>query len=134
VALRYLSGDWLTEARARLEGSKDFLASVKEIELAMVNVVNEAPGGTLYIRYVFKAGKVEAFEYGKDAKIAAKPVDFKVTGVYETFASLNQGKMTIAQAFLGRKIQLDGSVTRAMKFVKPFDAMNKVLRQIPTVY
>jgi len=88
----------------------------------------------VYVRYAFANGAIQDLKLGTDPGIAANEADFKVTGTYDTFAALTQGKISIAQAFLARKIKLEGSVTRAMKFVKPLDTMNRILRQVPTVY
>jgi putative sterol carrier protein len=135
VAVAYLSPKWLEEARKQIEASKEFREAAKGLELSMVNVVTDAPGGkTLYIRYAFADGEIQDLKLGSDPKITDAGSDFKVTASYETFASLTQGKTSIAQAFLARKLKLEGSLPRAMKFVKPLDVMNRVLRKVPTVY
>lgn len=132
---RYLSPEWLADARARIENSKEFKDAAKALELSMINVVTDVPErGTVFIRYAFSFGSIQDLQLGTDPAIAANEADFKVTGSYDTFAALTQGKVSIAQAFLSRKIHLEGSITRAMKFVKPLDTMNRILRQVPTVY
>ena len=132
---QYLSPQWLAEGRARIEKSKEFKDAARTLELSMINVITDVPKrGTLYVRYAFSFGEIQDLQLGPDPAIAANEADFKVTGTYDTFAALTQGKMSIAQAFLARKIKLEGSVTRAMKFVKPLDTMNRILRQVPTVY
>ncbi len=132
---QYLSPEWLAEGRARIEKSKEFKDAAKTLELSMINVITDVPKrGTVFIRYAFSFGSIQDLQLGTDPAIAANEADFKVTGNYDTFAGLTQGKISIVQAFLSRKIHLEGNVTRAMKFVKPLDTMNRILRQVPTVY
>ncbi|HEX9817252.1 MAG TPA: SCP2 sterol-binding domain-containing protein [Candidatus Thermoplasmatota archaeon] len=132
---QYLSPEWLAEGRARIEKSAEFKDAAKTLELSMINVITDVPKkGTVYVRYAFSLGSIQDLQLGTDPAIAANEADFKVTGSYETFAALTQGKLSIAQAFLARKIKLEGSVTRAIMFVKPLDTMNRILRQVPTVY
>lgn len=135
VAVEYLSPEWLAEGRARIEKSREFHDVAKSLELSMINIITDVPRqGTVYVHYAVTAGRIKDLDLGPDPKIGDRDADFKVTGTYETFAELTQGKITIAQAFLSRKIKLDGSVTRAMRFVKPLDTLNRILRQVPTVY
>jgi putative sterol carrier protein len=135
VPVEYLSPEWLAEGRSRIEKSKEFRDAAQSLELSMINVITDAPKrGTIYVRYAIADGAIQDVKLGTDPKIAANEADFKVTGSYETFAALTQGTMSIAQAFLARKIKVEGSIPRAMKFVKPLDTMNRLLRQVPTVY
>ena len=40
------------------------MTTAKDLELAMVNVVTDAPGGTLFLRYAFKEGRIVSDKRG----------------------------------------------------------------------
>ncbi|MBI2077342.1 MAG: SCP2 sterol-binding domain-containing protein [Euryarchaeota archaeon] len=135
MALRFLTKPWIEESRKRLEASKEFLAAAKNVNAAMVNVVTDVPwAATLFLYYRFGEGKIQEILVGDDAKIAERPFELKSTGTYETFKAINQGKMGITAAVLGRKVKLEGNLSKALSYVRPINAMNEVLRGIPTEY
>jgi len=135
VAFRYLSTSWLEEARRRLEASPEFLAAAMAMEASMLNVITEAAGGsTVYLYYRFSKGVVQEVAVGTDEAIGKKPAELTSTGTYDTFKAINQGKLGVTAAVLSRKIRLSGNVGRALSLVKPINAMNLVLRNIPTEY
>ena len=135
MALLFLSKPWIDEARTRLESSQAFLAAAKNVNAAMVNVVTDVPSrATVFLYYRFGEGRIQEISVGDDPKIAQRPFELKSTGSYETFMAINQGKMGITAAVLGRKVKLEGNLSKALSYVKPINAMNEVLRSIPTEY
>lgn len=135
MPLRYLSPEWLAEGRRRAAASKELLAAIQGIDATIVNIVTGTPGGkTVYVRYGFRGGDFEELTAGTDPSIPETAADFKVTATYETFCELAQGKLSIALAFLQRRLKVEGNLPRAMRLVKPLDTMNRLLRQIPTEY
>jgi putative sterol carrier protein len=135
VPVRYLSKEWLAEARKRVDADKAFQEAAKSLTTSLLNVVTDAPGGkTIYLHYGFKDGRLVDAAVGPEAAIAKRPAEFKASATYETYALINQGKLGTAQAVFARKIRLEGKLGQALRYVKPLEAFNAVLRTVPTEY
>jgi putative sterol carrier protein len=135
VAFRYLSKEWLADGRKRVESSTEFPTAAKGLTASLLNVITEAPGAkTVYLYYSFKDGKVADLAVGPDAAIAKKPHEFQATGTYETYALINQGKLSSTQAVFQRKVKLEGNLAKALRYVKPLEVFNGILRTVPTEY
>lgn len=127
----FLSKEWLQEAQRRIAASKEFAEAAKGMTTSVLNVVTGAPGGaTLYVYYEFKDGKLTEASVGTKDRDA----EFKVKSSYETSSLINQGKLSTMQAVFTRKIALDGNMGKAMKYARPLETFNKVVRELPTVY
>jgi putative sterol carrier protein len=60
--------------------------------------------------------------------------EFRVTGPYDLFANLTQGKISSQRALMSGKLKLKGSMVKALKLASVADRINKVLGSIPTQY
>lgn len=131
MPVRFLSKEWLQEAKRRVDSSTEFAQAASGMTTSVLNIVTGAPGADpLYVYYAFKDGKlVEA-----SAGTVDRDAEFKVKSSYETSSQINQGKLSTTQAVFARKIQLEGNLAKALKYVRPLEAFNKVVRDVPTVY
>ncbi len=60
--------------------------------------------------------------------------DFRVTGPYDIFAGLTQGKIKSQRALMSGKLRLKGNMVKALKLASLADRINKVLGKIPARY
>ena len=135
MAFRYLSKEWLAEGRRRVEASAEFPAAAKGLSASLLNVITDAPNGkTLYLYYSFNDGKIDDIAAGADASIPKRPHEFTATGTYETYKLINQGKLTSTQAVLQRKVKIEGNLAKALRYVRPLEVFNGILRTVPTEY
>lgn len=135
MAFQYLSREWLEEGRSRVSASPDFAASAKGLTASLINTITEAPGGrTIFLYYQFHEGAIKELTVSEDPAILERPAEFRVSGNYETYTLINQGKLGSTEAVFKRKIKLEGNLAKALRYIRPLEAFNAIVRTVPTVY
>lgn len=135
MTFRYLSKEWLAEGRKRVEESPEFPRVAKGLTASLLNEIAGGPGGkTMFLYYRFEDGAIAEVAVGADPRIAKKPHEFKAMGTYETYSLINQGKLGSVQAILQRKVKLEGNLAKALRYIRPLEVFNGIIRTVPTEY
>jgi len=127
----YLSQEWCDEAgkRLRTEISPE---KMKNLTTSVSYVYLDCPGGkTRYLYFRADNGLFAEVIVGDNEPPEA---EFRVTGPYQLFADVTQGKISSQRALMSGKMKLKGNMVKALKLASLADRINKVLASIPTVY
>ena len=127
----YLSQQWRDEVEKRLR-SELSPEKMKRLTSSVAYVYVDCPGGKdKFLYFKMDDGQFTKVLVGDNEPPDA---DFRVTGPYELFANLTQGKISSQRALMSGKLKLKGSMVKALKLASLADRINKILRSIPTLY
>jgi putative sterol carrier protein len=129
--LKYLSPEWVEEARKRL---KEQLSPEKmnKVSSSMTNIYQNCPDGKERYMYVaVKDGVITDFDVVDGEPPAA---EFKIIADYDTFAKISRGELGAVRALTSRKLTLRGNMAKALRLAPLVDKLNKVLASIPADY
>jgi putative sterol carrier protein len=129
--LKYLSPEWVEEARKRL---KEQLSPEKmnKVSSSMTNIYQNCPDGKE--RYMYVAVK-DGVITDLDVVDGEPPVaEFKIIADYDTFAKISRGELGAVRALTSRKLTLRGNMAKALRLAPLVDKLNKVLASIPADY
>jgi putative sterol carrier protein len=127
----YLSQEWCDEAEGRLR-TEIPPEKMKNLTSSVAYVYTGCPGGKdRFLFFRTDNGKFTEVLVGDNEPPEA---EFKVTGPYDLFASLTQGKISSQRALMSGKLKLKGNMVKALKLASLADRINKVLGSIPTRY
>jgi putative sterol carrier protein len=127
----YLSAEWCVEAEKRL---KEGLTpeKMKNLTSSVAYVYLDSPGGkTRFLYFKTDNGAITEVLVGDNEPPNA---EFRVTGPYELFANVTQGKISSQRALMSGKLKLKGNMVKALKLASLADRINKILASIPTQY
>lgn len=131
MRVKYLSPQWKEEVEARLK--KELPPErMNRITSSMSNIYHNCPDGRdrfMFFRYV--NGELEQFVVGEGDPPEA---EFRISGDYETFAQISQGKLGSQLALMSGKLKLKGSMVKALKLASIADRLNKVLARVDAEY
>ncbi|MCD6280474.1 MAG: SCP2 sterol-binding domain-containing protein [Deltaproteobacteria bacterium] len=129
--LRYLSTEWCDEVKARLANELS-PEKMKFITTSMTNVYKNCPDGKeKYLYFRCEDGVFTEVSVGEGEPPKA---EFVITGDYNTFANISQGKLKSQRALMGGKLKLRGNMVKALKLASLADRLNSVIANIPTDY
>jgi putative sterol carrier protein len=127
----YLSQQWRDEVEKRLR-SELSPERMKHLTSSVAYVYVDCPGGKdKFLYFKMDNGEFTEVLVGDSEPPAA---DFRVTGPYELFANLTQGKISSQRALMSGKLKLKGSMVKALKLASLADRINKILGSVPTQY
>ena len=127
----YLSSQWRDEVEKRLQ-SEISPEKMKHLTSSVAYVYVGCPGGqNRFLYFKMDDGKFAEVLVGDGEPPEA---EFRVTGPYDLFADLTQGKISSQRALMSGKLRLKGSMVKALKLASLADRINKVLGSIPTEY
>ncbi len=127
----YLSQDWCNEVEKRLR--KEITPEkMKGLTSSVAYVYIGCPGGT--DRYLFFKTENGCFNQVLVGEGEPPEAEFRITGPYDLFADLTQGKVSSQRALMSGKLKLKGNMVKALKLASLADRINKVLVKIPTQY
>jgi putative sterol carrier protein len=127
----YLSQEWRDEAEKRLK-EEITPEKMKNLTSSVAYVYLDSPGGkTKFLYFRTDNGTFAEVLVGDNEPPQA---DFRVTGPYELFANVTQGKISSQRALMSGKLKLKGNMVKALKLASLADRINKVLAAIPTLY
>ncbi|MGD0821980.1 MAG: SCP2 sterol-binding domain-containing protein [Desulfomonilia bacterium] len=127
----YLSSQWRDEVEKRLN-TEITPEKMKHLTSSVAYVYLDCPGGKdKFLYFKMDNGKFTKVLVGDSEPPEA---DFRVTGPYDLFANLTQGKISSQRALMSGKLKLKGSMVKALKLASLADRINKVLGSIPTQY
>jgi putative sterol carrier protein len=127
----YLSPEWCDEAEKRLR-AEITSEKMKNLTSSVAYVYLDSPGGkTRFLYFRTDNGVFAEVLVGDNEPPEA---DFRVTGPYELFANVTQGKISSQRALMSGKLKLKGNMVKALKLASLADRINKVLASIPTQY
>ncbi|MCU0575655.1 MAG: SCP2 sterol-binding domain-containing protein [Desulfobacterota bacterium] len=127
----YLSQQWRDEAEKRLKAELS-PEKMKHLTSSVAYVYVDCPDGKIkYLYFKMDNGQFSKILVGENDPPDA---DFRVTGPYEIFASLTQGKIKAQWALMRGKLKLKGNMVKALKLASLADRMNKIFESIPTHY
>jgi putative sterol carrier protein len=127
----YLSQQWRDEAEKALNAGIT-PEKMKRLTSSVVYVYVDCPGGNdKYLYFKTDNGKFSQVLVGEGEPPEA---EFRVTGPYDLFANLTQGKISSQRALMSGKLKLKGNMIKALKLASLADRINKVLEKIPTQY
>lgn len=129
--LVYLSPQWRDEVENRLKKELS-PEKMKRISTSMTNIYKDCPDGKeKFLYFKCEDGRFTEVLVGEGQSPQA---EFMITGDYETFARISQGKLKSQRALMGGKLKLKGNMVKALKLASLADRLNKVLSQIPAEY
>jgi putative sterol carrier protein len=127
----YLSQEWRDDAEKRLN-AEITPQKMKGLTTSVAYVYVGCPGGKdKYLYFKTENGTFAQVLVGDGEPPQA---DFRVTGAYNLFADLSQGKISSQRALMSGKLKLKGNMVKALKLASLADRINKVLAKIPTKY
>jgi len=127
----YLSQQWRDEAEKALN-AEITPEKMKHLTSSVAYVYLDCPGGKdRFLYFKMENGKFIRVLVGDSEPPEA---EFRVTGPYDLFANLTQGKISSQRALMSGKLKLKGSMVKALKLASVADRINKVLGSIPTQY
>lgn len=135
MTARFLTTEWVKEARRLLSGSKAFKTAVAGQSATLLAVVTDNPRGeTSYVYYEFADGALAKAEAWEGGGFHGRHAQFTLTGSYDTFARLQRGEMSLQAAYFQRKVKITGDIQRAMRFAPAFMRYHEIVRGVPTVF
>ncbi len=127
----YLSHEWREEVEKRLN-AEITPAKMKGLTTSVAYVYDGCPGGKdKYLYFKTENGTFAQVLVGEGDPPQA---EFRVTGPYNLFADLSQGKVSSQRALMSGKLKLKGNMVKALKLASLADRINKILAKIPTQY
>ena len=127
----YLSQEWCDEVEKRLS-AEITSAKMKGLTTSVAYVYEGCPGEKdKYLYFKTENGTFARVLVGDGEPPQA---EFRVTGPYNLFADLSQGKVSSQRALMSGKLKLKGNMVKALKLASLADRINKVLAKIPTQY
>jgi putative sterol carrier protein len=127
----YLSQECRDDAEKRLN-AEITPQKMKGLTTSVAYVYVGCPGGKdKYLYFKTENGTFAQVLVGDGEPPQA---DFRVTGAYNLFADLSQGKISSQRALMSGKLKLKGNMVKALKLASLADRINKVLAKIPTKY
>jgi len=127
----YLSPQWRDEAEKRLK-AEITPEKMNHLTTSVSYNYTNCPDGVDKYLY-FKCVNGEFAEVGVDSGEPPK-TDFRITGSYDIFSQVTQGKIKAQKALMTGKLKLKGNMVKALKLASLADRINKVLVTIPTNY
>jgi putative sterol carrier protein len=127
----YLSQQWRDEAEKRLKAEIS-PEKMKRLTSSVAYVYVDCPDGRdKYLYFKTENGTFTQILVGEGEPPES---EFRVTGPYDLFAGLSQGKIKSQRALMSGKLKLRGNMVKALKLASLADRINKVLETIPTRY
>jgi putative sterol carrier protein len=127
----YLSQQWRDEAEKRLKAEIS-PEKMKRLTSSVAYVYVDCPDGRVkYLYFKTENGTFTQILVGEGEPPES---EFRVTGPYDLFAGLSQGKIKSQRALMSGKLKLRGNMVKALKLASLADRINKVLETIPTRY
>jgi putative sterol carrier protein len=127
----YLSKEWRDEVEKRLN-AEITQEKMKGLSTSVAYVYAGCPGGKdKYLYFRTENGMFAQVLVGDGE---APQAEFRVSGPYNLFADLTQGKVSSQRALMSGKLKLKGNMVKALKLASLADRINKVLAKIPTQY
>ena len=129
--LKYLSPEWVEEARKRLKEQLN-PQKMNKVSSSMSNIYQNCPDGKERYMYVaVKDGVITDFDVGDGEPPTAA---FKIIADYDTFAKISRAVLGAVRALTSRKLTLRGNMAKALRLAPLVDKLNKVLASIPSDY
>jgi putative sterol carrier protein len=127
----YLSHEWRDEVEKRLN-AEITLEKMKGLTTSVAYVYVGCPEG----RDKFLYFKTDNGTFAEVLVGDGEPpqAEFRITGPYNLFADLTQGKVSSQRALMSGKLKLKGNMVKALKLASLADRINKILAKIPTQY
>lgn len=135
--MKYLSRQWVEEGRRRVQGHPLFLARTKGIRASILCVVHDSPDHVDDVFYIdFDDGEILDLYAGTFTEFHERDAspDFVVEGEYDTYVSIQEGRLTQATALMKGRLRLKGSLFKALKHMRALEAVTQILSEIPTEY
>ncbi|NLA27809.1 MAG: SCP2 sterol-binding domain-containing protein [Firmicutes bacterium] len=131
MRVKYLGPEWKEEVEARLK--KELSPErMNHITSSMSNIYLNCPDGKeRFMFFSYVKGELEQFIVGEGEPPEA---EFKITGNYDTFAKISQGKLGSQLALMSGKLKLKGNMVKALKLAAIADRLNKVLARVDAEY
>jgi len=130
--LPYLSAEWADEAKRHVESHPRFREVTRGIEASMMTLVTGKPDTAEEAFYVaIENGAIRLACGPRDELDWADP-DFTITADYATLAAIHQGELDELAAVLTRKARVKGSILKAMRRLSTLQALNRIVREVPT--
>ena len=133
---KFLSDEWMKKAKDLVEKNLDPREDMKYATTALLNIIENVPPKktTIYFYISFKNGNLSEFIINSDDSMKDKETEFTVIGEYTTFVQIVKGEISTVMALLKNRLKLKGDKMNAIKFAKPIDRINVVLRKTETEY
>lgn len=132
--LVYLTEPWAEKALQVVESDPSVQEAMTGIALSVLTIVLEPPEGRYGFFFTSFDGKgLSEYRVGYDYEAVTRGMDkptFVVSGPYEVFASIQRGETTERKALLKGKLQLTGSIVKALRHMSSLEAMTRALATI----
>jgi hypothetical protein len=145
MAYRYLSQEWVDEAKERINSNPEIAAKGKDVSKRMRLIATDCPGNTdILFDMSFQEGKIA--DVHREEKPA--PSDFRdlpydkdryflsMMPSYENTYKVTSGKFGVLEAIKAREYHVQGSkwslTAFAIKKKKFINALTKTMNEIPT--
>lgn len=127
----YLSQQWRDEAEKRLKAEIS-PEKMKHLTSSVAYVYVDCPDGRdKYLYFKTENGTFAQILVGEGEPPES---EFRVTGPYDLFAGLTQGKIKSQRALMSGKLKLKGNMVKALKLASLADRINKVFSTLPAIY
>lgn len=130
--LPYLSASWAEVAKRHVEGHPRFRDVTRGVQTSMLTLVTGKPDSAEEAFYVaVEDGRLRMTCGPRETLDWADP-DFTITTDYATLAAIHRGQLDEMVAVITRKARIKGSILKAMRRLPTLQALNAIVREVPT--
>lgn len=131
--MRYLSEAWGREALRLIETHPRIKEALAGVEVSLLLIILGAPKDAYGFLYAaFDRSGLSDYRVGHDYHTITRGIHptFVVSGRYEVFAAVQQGRLDQRQALLTRKLHLTGPMLKAIRHMRALETLMGVLATI----
>ena len=129
----FASDDWIQALFAAAKASTELCASISDFEGPMTLVIEAQTPHLPTGRVIWlDVGLSEIRAVEAIANAEAKPTKYVLTGSYELWQKIAQGKQGIIKAVMFGRLNVKGSKTTLLKHVTTASLLSKLLTELPT--
>lgn len=127
MATKFLSKEYETVLREKL---MEEFSKPSNLTCTFCQIIHGCPDGKdRYMIYGVDKGVANLFEIGEGEPPAA---DYRVHGPYQVYADLVKGKQDGKVALVTKKLQLEGSMIKALGLIGAYIRIEKTQRAVDT--
>lgn len=125
---RFMTKEWVEEVQTALGASDAVSGATKSVKAIVQQVITDSPDGEIHYFIKIDTGQVEV-GLGE-----ADDATFVLTSDYETAGKINRGETTGQGAMMTGKLKFKGDMMKVMSLQGPVQAIDVVVKGVPTEY
>lgn len=126
--MKVLSDEWVDAVIEAIRNDADYQNKAKGFDATLQFCITDIPGEST--EKIFGGNAPQMTEIWKGERRPG--CEYTITAKYPIFKDLLTGKLSPTMALMQRKIQLEGNMTKIMKYVGATNRLIEVLKTVPT--